>query len=424
MRKILNTAALLSVLLIISMLLSSCGVFYFTYSHEDISSPNADGLEDIKDPDAPGTQTPPSQIDFGLSDKFDPTAILGRFHDYNFGGSYITIATASEKNPLFPSTGLYVDSNLYSAMSALQEKFNMSLTKFPSDLETLIATLENAETSGNNYADIVAIPLSAVPSFEGKDIFHKISSLPFISEDADYFAENKNFGITGEYFIGGSASYQISDTKVIFFNTDLIKSLGAVSPYSILSSKKWTWDKLYEYLTFGKGFALGEDLLAVIKATAGEKSEDTDAVAAALTEKILPSVISENAKESFLNGEALFYLGSLAEANEFSKTDTVFGLLPIPLFEEGKEYKSLHHSDDITVFACAKSSPDLERAAFIISAANASCYGSMESLFFSVTENSFLRDNGSNLSLGYICSAEISVIFPEVESETPGEDAE
>jgi hypothetical protein len=244
------------------------------------------------------------------------------------------------------------------------------------------------------------------------------------SAEPDYFAENKNFGITGEYFIGGSASYQISDTEVIFFNTELIKSLGAVSPYSILSSKKWTWDKLCEYLTFGKGFPSKEDILAVMKATADEKSEDTDTTAAALAEKILPSVISENAKESFLNGEALFYLGSLAEANEFSKTDTVFGLLPIPLFEEGKEYRSLHHSDDITVFACAKSSPDLERAAFIISAANASCYGSMESLFFSVTENSILRHNGSNLSLGYICSAEISVIFPEVESETPNEEAE
>ncbi|MBE6607230.1 MAG: hypothetical protein E7633_01550 [Ruminococcaceae bacterium] len=419
MRKTLKTTALVSILLIMSLLLSSCGVFYFTYESKIPSIPNVDSLGDIKDPEKAPEYKLPDAIDFGISDKFDPTAILNRFHTYDFEGSYITVATSSTKNPLFPDTALYVDSNLYAASNALREKFNMSLTKFPSDIEALITTLENAESSGNNYADIVAVSLSDVSKFEEKDLFFKISSLPFVNEEEDYFKENEAFKITGNYFIGGSASYRISDTKVVFFNTELIESLGAASPYSLLSSKKWTWNKLYEYLTFGKGIAADDNILSVIKATADELNDETEEKAQALAKKILPSVISESAKENFLGGEALFYIGTLADANEFSKTDTVYGLLPIPLFEEGGDYKSLHHSDDITVFACAKSSPDLERAAFIISAINASCYGSMESLFFSVTENSFLRDNGSNLSLGYICAGENAVIFPETESETP-----
>ena len=411
MRNTLKITALVSVLLIMSLLLSSCGVFYFNYKADPPSVPNADSLEDIKDPQDFNTKLP-DIIDFGLSNKFDPNAILNRFYAYDFEGAYITVATSSTKNPLFPDTGLYVDSNLYTASNALREKFNMSLTKFPSDIKALVKTLENSESSGNNYADIVAVRLSDISAFEGKDLFFKISSLPFINEEEDYFAENNAFEVTGDYFIGGSASYRISDTKVIFFNTELIQTLGISSPYSTLTSKKWTWNKLYEYLTFGKGIAASDDILAVIKATADENSEETDEIAKALAEKILPSVITENGKENFLNGESLFYLGTLADVSEFSQTDMVCGLLPIPLFEEGDDYKNVHHSDDITVFACAKSSPDLERAAFIISAINASCYGSMESLFFSVTENSLLHDNGSNLSLGYICSGEIEVIFP------------
>jgi hypothetical protein len=146
-------------------------------------------------------------------------------------------------------------------------------------------------------------------------------------------------------------------------------------------------------------------------ATSDEKSRAVDTVAAYLTEKIAPSLISENAKEKFLGGEALFYVGTLGEIDELNKSDTAYGLLPIPLFEDGDDYKRFHHSDDITVFACAKSSPDPERAAIVISAANASCYGSFESFFFTATKNSFLRDNGSNLSLGYICSGENAVIF-------------
>ncbi|MBQ1225495.1 MAG: hypothetical protein IIX75_00225, partial [Clostridia bacterium] len=122
--------------------------------------------------------------------------------------------------------------------------------------------------------------------------------------------------------------------------------------------------------------------------------------------------ISENAKEKFLGGEALFYLGSLGEASELNSSDSIFGLLPIPLFEKGDDYKRFHHSDDITVFACAKSTPEFHRSALIICAANAACYGSFESFFFTATKSNFLRDNGSNLSLGYICSGENAVIFP------------
>ena len=408
MRKTLKFTALLSLFLIISLLLSSCGVFYFKYEAESV--PNADALEDIDSPSPPNIKEP-SYVDFGISDNFDPVAMLENFYTYNYNGDYVTVATCSDKNPLFPDSGLIADANLYTVSEALQKKFNISLTKFPSELKDLIKTLDKAESSGNNYAHIVAIPLSAVSSFEGKDIFFKISSLPFINKDAEYFSENEDLGITSEYFIGGSASFRISDTKVIYFNTELIKSLGGELPYTLLSSKKWTWDKMCEYFALGKGFAAEDDILSVIAATAAEKGEGADAAVSSVAEKISASVISENAKESFLSGEALFYLGTLGESDELSKADNLYGLLPIPIFEEGDDYKRFHHSDDITVFACAKSSPDLERAALVISAANASCYGSVESFFFSAAKNSFFRDNGSNLSLGYICSGKNAAIF-------------
>jgi hypothetical protein len=409
MRKTLKITALLSILLITSLLLSSCGVFYFRYEAESV--PNADALEDIDGP-LPPIINSPSHVDFGMSDSFNPEAMLERFHSYNFDGALVTVATSGDKNPLFPDSGLIADANLYTVSGALQEKFDISLTKFSSELKDLIKTLDTAHSSGNNYADIVAIPLSAVPSFEGKNIFYKISSLPFINGDAEYFSENENLEITGEYFIAGSASYRISDTKVIYFNTEMLESLGAKSPYTLLSSKKWTWNRLIDYLSLGKGIAAQDDIFSLIMATSDEKSRAVDTVAAYLTEKIAPSLISENAKDKFLGGEALFYVGTLGEIDELNKSDTAYGLLPIPLFEDGDDYKRFHHSDDITVFACAKSSPDPERAAIVISAANASCYGSFESFFFTATKNSFLRDNGSNLSLGYICSGENAVIFP------------
>ena len=408
MRKTLKITALLSLILLMSLLLSSCGILYLRYEVDSV--PNADALEDIDGPFPPDIKEP-SYIDFGISDNFNPTAMLESFYSYDYNGEYITVATCSDKNPLFPDSGLLADANLYSVSDNLQKKFNISLTKFPSELKDLIKTLDTAHSSGNNYADIVAIPLSAVSSFEGKDIFYKISSLPFINGDSEYFSENKDFGITSEYFIGGSASYRISDTKVVYFNTELLKSLGGESPYALLSSKEWTWDKMCEYLALGKGIATNDDILSIIAATAA-KNEESDAVVSSLAEKISALMIAENAKENFLGGEALFYLGSLGEIDELNKSDTLFGLLPIPLFEKGDDYKRFHHSDDITVFACAKSAPDLERAALIISAANASCYGSFESFFFTATKSSFLRDNGSNISLGYICSGENGIISP------------
>ena len=149
----------------------------------------------------------------------------------------------------------------------------------------------------------------------------------------------------------------------------------------------------------------------MVVATVRAESEAIKADAKALADKLKEVTVKDKAKEKFLAGEALFYLGTLADIVDISKSELSYGLLPIPVFSEGDSYSDVHDAKNVTVFACPQSAFDIERSAFMMSAIAEVSTGSRSSAFSQIVESKLLRDNGSFLSLGYIFTADIKIIY-------------
>ena len=105
------------------------------------------------------------------------------------------------------------------------------------------------------------------------------------------------------------------------------------------------------------------------------------------------------------------YIGTLADIAEISESDIDFGILPIPVFEEGDNYSDLHSASDVTVYAVPKGVNDAEEAAFIISAIAECSAGSRTNAFAQILESKMLTTNGARLAFGYIFTADIKIIY-------------
>ena len=107
------------------------------------------------------------------------------------------------------------------------------------------------------------------------------------------------------------------------------------------------------------------------------------------------------AKETFLAGKSLFYIGTLGELSEFANAPLQTGLLPLPKYDTAtKNYPYLLDQTALPVFACPINVTSTEGTGIMLSALNAASCAELEELFLQSAENQ-VRDNGSSLMLPY-----------------------
>ncbi|MBQ8741917.1 MAG: hypothetical protein IJZ03_00960 [Clostridia bacterium] len=412
-----KTTSAIALFIALSLLLCSCGVFV-SYELKIPDSVDKDDINDLPDPEKVTPDTVET-IDFGFTDTFDPTKMLSLLHKYNFGFDYITIAMDIEDCAMFTHSELYIDSGIYERNSALEDTFSFKFSKINEDADTLLKNIKSASGSSENYADILAISLGEAYKLEEANLLTDLTGLPFISTNQDYFSESADLGLDSVYLLAGSASYLPSQTRVLFFNRSELKKLEKSSPYSLITSKKWTWDALLTYLSEDATLSTEQDLASLIGATVRNGDEIKKAKAKELAESFSALSVTEKAKESFLSGTSLFYLGTFADLTDFMDPENPVGIMPLPIFEEGDSYSNIRLASEVTVFACPKNSSDIERSAFLISAINAASNDYIESVFCRISKNGMLSDNGSQLSLGHIYSADTVIIYPEGHPKAP-----
>ena len=400
--------------LILCVSLTSCSAFGIAQKVTLPYSPSADSL---KSPEMPSVELPsvPEAIDFEIYDTFDPVGALSKMYAYNYNDQYITVATSRQDSSFITGSGLFLDNCVYERNSTLETSLHFKFSALnEKDTETIIKNLETAQKNRTKYTSVFAIPLSDVSLFDGKDVLYKVSSLPFMGNADSYEINNSTALLENDYFILSEASILPSRTRVVFFNTTLMKtaSIKKADPYTLISSKAWTWEALEKYISKTHPLVTSDDVSALVNATILEASEENTAKAAKIIEKIAASTEKfDDPKKNFLNGNALMYIGTLADIAEISESDIDFGILPIPVFEEGDNYSDLHSASDVTVYAVPKGVNDAEEAAFIISAIAECSAGSRTNAFAQILESKMLTTNGARLAFGYIFTADIKIIY-------------
>jgi hypothetical protein len=173
---------------------------------------------------------------------------------------------------------------------------------------------------------------------------------------------------------------------IIIFNKELMRDLGEEDPYGYIETKEWTIEKLIEMSdevsldldsndTWDENDRYGmiyfSDVICALEIGAGVKyaeiidgvpeltinSDEAIAVLDLASELLYDKeraynntgFTEENMWRMFMGDQALFYYGELHSAEDMRASQSDFGLMPIPLYDEYQE--SYHHTVNPNVAA-------------------------------------------------------------------------
>lgn len=253
------------------------------------------------------------------------------------------------------------------------------------DSETGVpARLSTAVKAGSDEYDIVFTHMVNGANNAINNEVLPFDELPYVDLSKPWWDKdvNQGFSIKGHLLMvnGDISPSSFNNTACMYFNKKLFDAYDLEYPYQLVRDGKWTLDKLIE-LT--KDFTQDKDGDGKVNAEGGADvfgltawylglpydlyygaggmivSKDQDDVPyydlqverdTMIYDKIYTVVVTNQANYEqsnwntphtlFSGGRALFYNGSLGNAELLREMNDDFGIIPIPKYSEGQEYKS------------------------------------------------------------------------------------
>ncbi|MBO5257436.1 MAG: extracellular solute-binding protein [Clostridia bacterium] len=354
----------LSILLLLTMLLGSCGE---SAANADTAPDNADispevGAEEtvIDDETRPMHKVPELDLEGGVFNILYP----------NWQG-YPLYFFADEVN------GDPMNDALFNRTTIVEEYLNIDITQteVPSIVDVSPSVQQSVTAQDDAYQLALTHCIQNVASMVTGGYLYNYDNLPYV----DYNAEWWNHRMMDVLRLGSNTYYGVSDYMIpcpyaIFFNKSLVTDYNLESPYELVYNGQWTIDKLCEmavavttdtdgdgqYTTedivgLGSGdgstyisFMTGADQFMTTKNAEGrvELAMNTDRMIT-IVEKLAnlantTGVVQPNNAVSLKDGKVLFMLSGMAGLINYRDAEVDIGVLPYPKFDEAQEnYVSL-----------------------------------------------------------------------------------
>lgn len=440
---------------------SSCGFITFnTGSETTEDGASAVGTESTADTaetetaDAEVTTVPSSTTALPSAPVPSPEALarerLKALPDRDFGGASVIVATTDGSTVCPSKTDSVVSAARTDAKKAVEEKYNTTVLTVVANEEELYNDARTAYNADMYYADVLAVPQSALGSFVCDGILANLISMPYLDLDSEYFNSRITAASTaGEavYAVGGSACLNPDYLSCIYFNRTLAEECGLGNIYELVQNGEWTWDKLNEFseiaaqhgddiISHGTPFAnqdftdiashsmgidyMSNDLGTV--PTIDYMTSDRSKIWTDVTDKLYTHMFGErtftnkNASESidmFTSGKMLFYTDRLYFMSWILDADVNWGILPLPKYDGNQEEYLTLTAPDSPVFCVIANTPSYENSGILLEALNAAAHGYTEDAYISRCMDHYLRDDASIHMLDIICDS-ASVDFPHM----------
>ncbi|MCL1793843.1 MAG: hypothetical protein FWG34_08230 [Oscillospiraceae bacterium] len=355
-------------------------------------------------------------------------AEAGPGYDYpvlNCGGEDFTILNSSNTWAFYYAivheamTGDILDDAIYGRNRQIEDMFNVNIKEISAEVSGEVTSkLRTAVQSGDDLYDAVFLPVNSVGTMMSQSMLHDLNAIPGLQLENDWW----NQSIRADSAIGGSKRlyFAFSDIDIfslqcswcIFVNEDMIQNLGLEKPYGTVKGGKWTYDEFYKYMKAGallngdESFKWRADGQAVYGYTSF--ASGTRALLNASGERLveigeggIPGITVEGERflsvcgklaeilgtkaeggyedandygtpyhfeAMFENSRAFMMGGELKAANSIRAMEGVFGILPMPKYDEIQS----RYCTALTVWAPALVVPatngDIERAGTIMDA--------------------------------------------------------
>lgn len=412
-RKMLSRVRLLSLVLVLAALLSSCS---FIVVGDEAEQPRDTAIEtDGKDTETGAPDTEGTQTDKSPTASKDPTKDaleaakkqLAELKDYDFGGQNFIIATTS--NMTFATdSDEYYDRALYLRDSLVEEKYNIDIITIFSGEGNIEKEIKNALLSEDYFADLVSVPEYRVGKMAASGSIINLRSLPFYSPSPVYSAyTSESYAGDAIYADIGAASSDFSRAYAVFFNRDIAEQLG-YDMDRIAAEGKWTWelfDAIAREATEKLGIAgqgsikMGDEYTDVVFRSGGERlvrnklgqtprvyfnSRNTEELVELACSLIYgnPSALRGGEKNffpAFSDGKLLFAIAPLYSMESFAACNVEWGVIPIPKLSEQQERYYAYTEATANVLAVPKGNNKYDVTGIIIGGLNAASYGLLAS---------------------------------------------
>lgn len=299
-----------------------------------------------------------------------------KLNNYNFrmlilGDTHIPFVYSDELD------GSVVNDAVYSKIAAVEERFEVDITTVPNSAGADETTLIKSEVmSGTDSFDIVQGHDVNMANLSLEGIFVNLYDVPHLDFEKPWWpqATVESMTVAGQMYmmINNISLINLISTRVMYFNKTLFDNYSIEYPYQYVYDGTWTLDKLLSisndgYVDLnGNSKVDNEDQFGFVaprwyycwlepfevepykKASDGSLyySFDLDKITV-IVEKFYSLLFGaggyqtkdgdNEANKIFTEGRSLFRYETLrAAAENFSLTDVIYGILPMPKYDENQ----------------------------------------------------------------------------------------
>ena len=343
-------------------------------------------LASCGDASSSAAETKADAVDTAVTESADPAAVYGLASE-DFGGKemrfIVTGVTADCGSPwecfdiyTETTTGDVVIDAVYERNMWIEELYNVKITEYKPTTDSAANTMKTAVAAGDDAADAVIDSFSRLCSLASNGYLLDMASLPDLKLESAWWDQgaingvsiaNKVYLATGDLLIVDNDA-----TWVLMFNKQMAESLD-YDFYSMIDENAWLYEDLFGIARStamdlnGDGkMTIAEDQYGMVTAyntpdalitaaglTLAVKDENDIPVMATDLDR-LTAVIAyagefyadknvvygsdyQKAADAFVGGRAMFYSEVLQCVTRMRESNTDFGLLPWPKYDEGQD---------------------------------------------------------------------------------------
>ncbi|MBQ7822091.1 MAG: hypothetical protein IJ391_07400 [Clostridia bacterium] len=344
----------------------------------------------------------------------------------DFGGDNVIIVTSNDDTVLPEDTVNVVNRKRYERLNVLENKFNFTFVRRELTDNAMYNGARNAYNSELYYADLMYTSPSQLYRYQSNSMAANIGTLPFVMLDAPYFdkASMEQASADGMIYAAiGESNMNADNLAGVFFNKEILVQLTDEDIYGRVYDKTWT----LEYMTLlSKAAAYTDGIATGLRGTLTDLTADNfidniyfsanghnvsagsgmlplytpfDEAAQLCADGVYDLMYNKNgftrannARARFEAGESLFLVTSLSEKNDIAYDSFNWGILPLPLYTEGGDYRTFK-DNALPVTVVLSSTPDLTRSGILLEGVNAAMYGYVKEAYFDECMYEIVRDN-------------------------------
>ncbi|MCL2517754.1 MAG: hypothetical protein FWF15_04245 [Oscillospiraceae bacterium] len=369
-------------LCLLALIFISCSNSTNNPANNETTSADPDNIETTADPELPNI----ADADYGYRDFVLYYCDWSLYADYYFADS---------------QNGEIVNDACYDRTVLIEEKLKINIKPLPTTeldcgTEQIVKLRASVFANDPTYDLLLLHCCTSMITFTSDKLVMNWNDIPIIDMNKSYWNQSvsKNMNIYGMLPFAAN-DFVLPDVNSIFFHTQLLNDLKLDNPYDVVTSGKWTWDKLNQMASVasadinGDGVFNAEDQYGFVGEMGWQFMSiptscdlfpfitDSDGVLQlnintptmiSLVEKL--QYLLHNNKTSFTwpysaatdpnignpppvrfdSGRALFYLVPLSLAKTFRETDLDFGILPLPKYDDKQDdYITLNWAGFLTI---------------------------------------------------------------------------